>query len=159
MSNLGKVYAAAVALLARREHSAKELAEKLKQKGYAELDVSAALLQCQRLDFQSDKRYAGVLIRTRVRQGYGPERIRYELQQKHIDRELIATVMAAEEIDWALCGLTVLQKKYKSSGSADPSLYTVRERQKQKQFLHYRGFSHDIIAHIFAQMLEGCDDE
>ena len=159
MSNVQEVYVAAVALLARREHSAKELADKLKQKGYPESDVSAAILACQRLDLQSDRRYVGALVRTRVRQGYGPERIRYELQQKQIERDVIAAVMAEEQIDWALCALTVLRKKYKSSGSADPSLNTIRERQQQKQFLHYRGFSHDIIAHSFAQMLEGCDDE
>jgi regulatory protein len=159
MRNLEEVYAAAVALLARREHGAKELADKLKQKGYAESDVCVVLLQCQRLELQSDQRYAGALIRTRVRQGYGPERIRYELQQKYIERDVIAAVMAEESIDWVGCASMVLRKKYKYSGSVDLSLYTIRERQKQKQFLHYRGFSHDIIAHIFDQMLEGCDDE
>ncbi len=139
-----KAYSRAVALLARREHGAQELAQKLRLKGYAAADVMAALAECQRLDLQSDARFVENIVRARIRQGYGPERIRQELKSKQIEGQLIATVLAAEQEHWLECALQVWQKKYKQIGG-----YTYSEIQKQKQFLLYRGFTVDTINLVF----------
>ena len=157
MSDIQKAKASALGLLARREHSAKELADKLKHKGYAEAAIEEVIRFCQSVQLQSDLRYTSSRIRSRVAQGYGPERIRYELRQQDISVEQIQAAMVDESIDWIQCARRVLQKKYPriegEEGRTSP-----RDLQKQKQFLHYRGFSSAIIAEVYAGILEGFED-
>lgn len=131
-------------MLARREHGAKELMQKLALKGYATDEIHEALAECQRLDLQSDTRFAETLCRGRIRQGYGPERIRQELKSKYIDRELIEAILAVEDDNWLACAMNAWRKKYKQHGDS-----SYLETQKQKQFLLLRGFSMHTIAMVF----------
>lgn len=159
MSSSKKALEHALNWLARREYAAFELTEKLIRHGLDESDAQSALAECQRLALQSDSRYTDVLIRTRVAQGYGSERIRYELQQKHIESDVIDHGFASADVDWIACGLRVLEKKYRSAPGGPPAEQTYAMRQKQKQFLYYRGFAADTITRVFEHRLEGCDDE
>ena len=131
-------------LLARREHGAHELANKLATKGYIERDIQDAVLECQRHGLQNDNRFVDNVCRTRIRQGYGPIRIRHELQNLQIDSELIAAALELEQDNWLAYAVEVWTKKYKEQ--VDLS-YTAL--QKQKQFLLYRGFSTDTITMVF----------
>jgi regulatory protein len=133
-----------VRLLARREHGAHELVNKLAAKGYLEPDIQSALFECQRHGFQSDSRFVENLCRTRIRQGYGPIRIRHELQNLHVDGELISAALQQEQDNWLAYAVEVWKKKYK-----DPVDLSYTALQKQKQFLLYRGFSTDTITMIF----------
>ena len=140
---MNKALHCAVGLLARREHSLAELAEKLAQKGHDEADIQDALATCQRQGLQSDVRYADSLCRTRMRQGYGPVRIRQELKAKRVAREHIEDVLRMDPQDWLQHARDVWKKKYKYSVNA-----SFAEKQKQKQFLLYRGFSMETITKI-----------
>lgn len=141
-----EVFNAAVAYLARREHGAEELADKLLKKGYSSADVHSAIARCQSLDLQSDRRFAAMLVRTRVQQGYGPERIRRDIQQKKVDRICYEQALLDEPVDWLGRAQQVLRKKYKSCQETSWPM-----QQKQKQFLLYRGFSMQTIAQVFEQ--------
>lgn len=140
---MNKALHCAVGLLARREHSFAELADKLAQKGHNEADIQDALATCQRQGLQSDARYADSLCRTRMRQGYGPVRIRQELKTKRVAREHIEEVLCMEPQDWLQHAMDVWKKKYEHSVNA-----SFAEKQKQKQFLLYRGFSMETITKI-----------
>ncbi len=135
---------AAVAILARREHGAMELAEKLFKKGFAADEVTQAITKCQNLNLQSDQRYVASLLRVRIGQGYGPERIRQECHFKKIDAVYYEQALETEGVDWLVCAQRVLDKKYKSCQPL-----TQLMQQKQKQFLRYRGFSSQLIAELF----------
>lgn len=137
-------------LLARREHGADELLRKLEKKGHRAAAARAALAECQRLKLQSDERYADSLCRTRIRQGYGPLRIRQELQSMNIDAERIEQALSPEADHWLACAMGVWKKKYGGRPSPDVP-YAVL--QKQKQFLLYRGFSTETIKQVFDQCL------
>lgn len=138
-----KAYESAVRLLARREHGAIELSDKLKQKGFNATDVNDALSVCQKLGLQSDSRYVESFTRLRIRQGYGPLKISQELSSKGIDKELIGDVLRQEEEHWLNHALMVWQKK--SKGQLEMSF---SELQKYQRFLLYRGFSMDVIARV-----------
>lgn len=140
---MNDAYACAVRLLARREHSVAELNDKLLHKGYCDLDIENAINRCLQQGLQSDARFAESLVRTRIRQGYGPLRIRQELQMKHISPALITEVLSAEHENWLMHAMVVWEKKYKASGDV-----SFENKQKQKQFLLYRGFTPDIIAEL-----------
>lgn len=138
-----KVFDCALRLLTRREHSAKELSEKLKQKGFQTEEVEETIESCQRLNLQSDQRFVELYIRSRVRQGYGPLRITQELKQKGVDSELIHKEIKQEGPNWLNHALTVWEKKCK--GQIDLSF---QEIQKHQRFLLYRGFDMDIISQV-----------
>jgi regulatory protein len=133
----------AVRLLARREHGEQELFDKLIKKGYTHTAVQEAIAECQRLGLQSDARYVDGFCRWRIRQGYGPLKIRQELQLKKIDRDLIEQTLEQEKDNWLSYALDVWQKKDKSSDIVD-----FADLQKRQRFLLYRGFPTDIIALI-----------
>lgn len=141
---MSKTYVAAVRLLARREHGAHELYQKLTQKGHPEIDIQEALAECQRLGLQSDARFVDTICRARIRQGYGPLKIRLELQNKQLDRDLINQALDQDAEHWLMHAKDVRLKKYKEQD--DCSFEAI---QKQKQFLLYRGFSTDTINMVF----------
>ncbi|CAM3021270.1 Regulatory protein RecX [Legionella steigerwaltii] len=138
-----KAFDSAVRLLSRREHSALELYDKLKQKGYSAIEVNNALDECRRLDLQNDQRFVETYSRSRIRQGYGPLKISQELSSKGIDKELIQQFLQQEKDNWLAYALDVWHKK--SKGQLD---LTFDELQKQQRFLLYRGFGMDTIVQV-----------
>ena len=134
-------------LLSRREHGAQELRDKLVTKGYSQEESDLALLKCQELDLQSEKRFVESRFRARIRQGYGPRRIQQELQQLQIDDSLIQNELLQEKDNWFDYGFEVWAKKYQNHENP-----TYNDTQKQKQFLLYRGFYTDTIALIFKEI-------
>jgi regulatory protein len=140
---MDKALHCAVRLLARREHSLAELADKLAQKGHVGEEIQEALATCQRQGLQSDARFAESLCRTRIRQGYGPMRIRQELKAKSVAREHIESVLSIDPQHWLGHARDVWEKKYAPSGDA-----SFAEKQKQRQFLLYRGFSMETITKV-----------
>lgn len=145
---MSKAYVDAVRLLARREHGAHELVQKLERKAHSAQDIQDALLECQRLGLQSDARFADSLTRARIRQGHGPLRIRRDLEHVMIERELIDDILLEEQEHWLAHAKAVWEKKYKQFG--DDSFAA---QQKQKQFLLSRGFAFDTIQMVFKEAL------
>lgn len=137
---MNDAYATAIRLLARREHGATELVQKLTRKGMSEQDAQAALAACQQQGLQSDERFTESYCRSRVRQGYGSKRIEQELKQRQIDDDIIHQALAAYEDEWLGYAKMVREKKF---GHEKASSFL--EEQKHKQFLHYRGFASEII--------------
>ncbi|MBA2711454.1 MAG: recombination regulator RecX [Tatlockia sp.] len=142
-----KAFDCALRLLARREHGAQELANKLSIKGYEADEISNSINECQRLGLQSDARFVESFCRSRIRQGLGPLKISQELQAKQIDRTLIENVLADEQGNWLSHALAVWHKKYKNDADIP-----FTELQKRQRFLQYRGFSTDIIANVVAEV-------
>lgn len=142
-----KAYDCALRLLCRREHGAAELVIKLEQKGYSPSESRDALAECQGLGLQSDARFAEILCRARIRQGYGPLKISQELQSKQIEADLIHQVLEQERDNWFDYALVVWQKKYKEQ---TPPPYI--ELQKRQRFLLYRGFSMDTISRVVKEI-------
>lgn len=141
---MSKVYADAERLLARREYSAYELANKLASKGHGDEEIHAAVTECQRLGYQCDERFTENICRLRIRQGYGPLKISRELQNFQIEQDTISKALAQEEDNWLSYAIGAWEKKFK-----DHSEVLYETELKQKQFLLYRGFSPDTIKQVF----------
>lgn len=141
---MNNAFTCATGLLAKREYGEHELTEKLLHKGYDEAEIQDAILECKRLGLQSDARFAESLCRARIRQGYGPLRIRQELRSKQVDSECMENALQHEEIDWLMLATQVKNKKYSNQGAIN-----FAHLQKQKRFLLYRGFPQEIIAQVF----------
>lgn len=136
--NPAEIRLAAMNLLARREHSCKELQQKLRKR-FPDADlVSTELQRLAEEGLQSDSRYAESFVRQRAGRGYGPVRVRQEMRERGIGDGDIALAFAAAAIDWREQAAAVYRKKF---GAAEPG--DMKERARRARFMQYRGFRED----------------
>ena len=86
--------AAAARLASGRMMSRKELAERLGRKGVAPDTAAEAVDWLESLGAVDDAAYAGAVARHYAAGGYGPGRVRQELQKRGIPRELWDSALA-----------------------------------------------------------------
>lgn len=130
----------ALALLARREHSALELKRKLLQRGYPPDQIDGTLRALADEGLLSEKRYASEWVRSRAGRGQGPVKIRAELRQRGLGEEQVQQALAATDTNWARLAGEVRRKRF---GPALPASMT--ERARQTRFLESRGFTAEHI--------------
>ena len=147
-------YDKALGLLARREHSRRELKTKLRQGGYQGEETSAAIDRLGEQQYQDDDRFAEVLLRSRIAQGYGPMRLRAELKSHGLGDARIRELLDAAEADWAALASAQLRRRYGGKGVADPA-----ERARRAQFLLRRGFAAATVRSVtHADVDDAADD-
>ena len=78
---------------------------------------------------QSDARFAESYVYQRMRKGFGPVRIRQELQDRQISDSLIDVYLAMEQSKWQEQASLVREKKY---GQAIP--VSAQEQAQQANF-------------------------
>ena len=133
-------YEKALTLLARREHSARELKSKLARKGLDATESASALADLQAKDFQNDARFGEMLVRSRLEGGYGPRWIVAELRTHGIGEDKATALIAAAEPDWAALVRRQLRRRYGGKPAA-----TLAERSKRAAFLLRRGFDASTV--------------
>ena len=84
----------ALQLLDCRDYSRAELLRKLAEKDFDEAEAAEAVERLAELGFVDDARYAPILVRHYAAKGYGPQRVRQELQKRGIPKELWDEAMA-----------------------------------------------------------------
>ena len=132
--------AQAVKLLARREHSARELKRKLEARGIGEDEAAAAVEHAAAEGWQSEGRYAGMLLRTRVASGHGPLRIEAELAVAGVPADEIRAAFDEAAVDWRALAAEVHSKKFGALPKSSA------ERAKQYRYLQGRGFDGSQIS-------------
>ncbi|NMH59594.1 regulatory protein RecX [Alteromonas ponticola] len=135
-----KIIDSTTRLLARREHSHSELVQKLSQKGFQTEVIFPVLSEFAEADILSDRRFAESRVRHAANKGIGPLRVKAELVQHNIDVTLITAAFIEAEVDWFELAKAVHAKKYPSQVPA-----SFKDKQKQRQFLQYRGFTFEQI--------------
>jgi regulatory protein len=130
-------------MLARREHGREELKQKLIRKGCsaAVADAVTAALAAEHL--LSEDRFVEALVRVRRSRGYGPLRIRHELEQKGIERGLIGRALDVGEREWVEDLRRVRRKRFGGKRAGSPA-----EQARQTRFLQYRGFTSEQIRKV-----------
>ena len=131
-------------LLMRREHSQKELLNKLTAKGFKQADILPVIAELAEQGWQSDTRYAESYSRHRLKKGYGALAISYELKQNGITDFDIEPVLFDIADDWLSLIQQVYEKKY-----GDDKKPSLPERAKRARFLLQRGFSSALIQQLF----------
>ena len=148
-------YDKALSLLARREHSARELKSKLARKGLDADESAAALADLRAKDYQNDARFGDMLVRTRIAGGYGPRWILAELRQHGIAEDEAQALIAAAEPDWPALLRDLVRRRYGAKPAAN-----LAERAKRANFLVRRGFDAATVQSATrAQGLEPQADE
>ena len=147
-------YNKALGMLARREHSRRELRQKLDRNGYKGDEAAEALDRLGEQHYQDDDRFAEALIRNRSAQGYGPMRLRAELKSHGLSDARIRSLLDAAGIDWVDSAATQLRRRYGSAGTSDSA-----ERTRRAQFLLRRGFPAATVRDVtHADVDDAADD-
>ena len=127
--------------LSRREHSKKELFNKLFKR------VNDLELLNQEIDrlanegLQSDERFSETYIRSKTQAGYGPIKIKMELAQRGISNNFLDKKFSELEINWEKEINDLLLKKFPKTK------YNFKEEKtkvKAINFLQRRGFDFDL---------------
>lgn len=142
-----------VRLMARREHSAHELRQKLTQRGFDHSTVQMVLDKAQAHGWQSDERFAHVWVRTCIARGDGARKIAAQAKQKGLAAELIETVLAAEQPDWNDACFERLIRKFGEQPPQDQ-----KQRDKMVRHLLQKGYSFDAIKRALERQRQGVAD-
>ena len=132
---------AALRLLARREHSRKELRGKLAAKGHAADFVDPVLDDLERRGLLSERRFAESYIASRRRKGYGPLRIRAELRERGIEPAEFEAELSPDAGQWWDLMVDTTERRFGTAPAGDDR----REQGRRARFLQQRGFSPEMI--------------
>ena len=128
--------AQAIRLLARRDHSRKELRIKLRVRGHASTAIDNALDSLAASDLQSDRRFAEGYVRSALNRGQGECKIRAGLAERGIGAQLAAEFLAIDDEEWQRLATAALVKRFGEAPAED-----VAARCRRLRFLAGRGFT------------------
>ncbi|MET0000068.1 MAG: regulatory protein RecX [Candidatus Thiodiazotropha lotti] len=138
-----EIEAAAVRLLAAREHSQQELRRKLLSRHYDEALIEQVLDDLTSASLLSDGRFAESFVESRVRKGQGPLRIALELRERGISQFMIDEVLVPYEDQWQQLLGEVHDAKYGAIRAESN-----KELAKRARFLESRGFPSEMIRRL-----------
>ncbi|MGI9296668.1 MAG: regulatory protein RecX [Gammaproteobacteria bacterium] len=134
---------AALSLLARREHSRRELAEKLARRFDAD-SIAALLDELTKNDLLSDSRFARAFVRGTGGK-FGRAMLRQKLYLRGVSEDVVAAALAEIAEDECARAAAALSAKY---GGA--ILTEEKSRARAGRFLCARGFAEDDVARALA---------
>ena len=134
----------AMDLLSRREHSRRELRDKLKKRFNDPDLIDQELDRLADENLQCDQRFAGSFLRQRLSRGHGPMRIRQEARQRGISESEMSLAMQDENPDWYQLAESTYVRKF---GALPPE--DLKEKSRRSRFMQYRGFAMDHYQHLF----------
>lgn len=142
----GQIRSLCLQWLARRDYSQQELLLKLAAKGFARNDSLRVLDELAQQGYQSDRRYAESYARSRIRKGYGPNAIAYELNRHGIADVDLDSLAEAEAQGWQNLLTQVYRKKY-----PEPARQA-KEWAQRSRFLLQRGFPAAMVNSLFNEV-------
>ena len=152
-SQYARARSAALHYLARREHSAYELATKLTRR-YRTAVVGSIVDELTENGELSDRRFAETLVRSRFNRGFGPIYISKELRSKGIEAQLAKECIGAFDGEWQARAKEVFEKKRSQynytfdPGNNDDEAKALNE--KLARFLFGRGYPSEIVFRLFS---------
>ncbi|MDM5147062.1 recombination regulator RecX [Candidatus Persebacteraceae bacterium Df01] len=138
----------ATALLARREHSRRELTQKLIRR-FTTADIETALNRLQEKNLLNNQRFACAYVREAGRK-FGDIKLRHYLRERGVTDDdidhALKTEISIDEYDRAA---GVLQKKYRVA------LSDAKTRAQASRFLLSRGFSRGTVTAVISDHKNG----
>jgi len=129
-------------LLSRREHSEKEIYMKLIKFVESKIRLNDEIEKLKNEDLLSDARFSEAYMRSRFNSGFGPVRIKYELNKKGVSKILIDRALIETDLDWDQKMTDEYKKKYDSNRTKDQNFLKI------SKFLLYRGFDLEKISKL-----------
>lgn len=135
--------------LSLRDHSIKEISDKLKRKSDNKVEIEEVIAHLKKNGYLDDLSFAGKYVAYRLGRGnVGHQKIRYELLKKGVKKEYIDQVFATNEYNEVELARDLLEKKSKSLAG----LEDFQKRNKLFSYFKNRGFKPETIYKV----LENC---
>jgi regulatory protein len=134
---------AAMNLLARREHTTKELVQKLKRRFSDDALVKVELQRLTDENLQSDERFAEEFVRYRSSLGFGLIHVRQDMRRRGLSDIEILLALESAKIDWCAIAIEVFYKKFGEQPAAN-----IKDKARRIRFMEYRGFCSDQYRHL-----------
>jgi len=160
-SQFSRLLDRAMRILAMRDHSEAEFRRKLslsaeraamyaKAKGQPQASLTPEQIDrvvawCYENRYLDDVHFAERFIASRHRKGYGPQRIRMELEEKGVDKALTNDALASVGIDWSRQAREVAERKF-----GRPLPVNWQAKAKVQRYLMTKGFFSADIHRIFS---------
>lgn len=139
-TDLEKARASALASLCMREHSIKEITDKLTRKEYQQDSIEIVVKECLKDNYLNEQRFAEIFWRSRARKGFGPNKIEMELKQRGISSSMIEESSHQEELNFDEVIKSIYFKKFKGLKIND-----FKDKAKRQNYLYHRGFPIELI--------------
>jgi regulatory protein len=129
----------ALRILTRREHSIFELKQKLRGRGFEESAIEQVVQEMLSQNYLNEERFVEAWIYHRQQRGFGPNRIRMELQTQQISETLIEAYLDEHNDDWSIKASELRSKHFGEYPTDYPT------RAKQQRYLYQKGFTNAQI--------------
>ncbi|EKE71678.1 regulatory protein RecX [Gallaecimonas xiamenensis] len=133
-------------LLALREHSPRELADKLARRGFSSSEIQSLVEKLLAQGWLDHYRYAESAVRRLLQKGYGPMRIQAELSQKGIPDEVGKAALTEQLPDWSAQAQAAYNRRFRDAAITSP-----KDWAKRARYLSSRGFSPEQIRAVLAK--------
>lgn len=146
----------ALAFLSHRPRSAKEVRDRLLQRGIEDDLVDAVLARLASWGYVNDDTFAAYWIENRAsHQPRGRRLIEQELRRKGVDREVVATALATTPLDEAGAAIDLARARAgRLAGLEAPA-----RRQRLAGYLLRRGYEYATVKAALDAVLGGDDNE
>ncbi|MDD5560520.1 MAG: regulatory protein RecX [Candidatus Omnitrophica bacterium] len=133
-------------LLKFRLRSEKELAQRLRQKGFSEELSQETVNFLKDKHFIDDRVFARGWVSSRLKRPFGLRRIKQELMQKGLDKQVIeeAFVQAKEDYDETGIVKQLAEQRLAKLKNIEP----LKAKARVYAYLMRRGFSPDLISNV-----------
>lgn len=131
----------ALQLLARRDHTRKELEHKLAQHAQDPGEVEEVLAEAERRGWLSESRLTEQVIHAR-RGRFGARRIEHELRTRGVSEEAVAAAASQLKAGELEAARAVWRKKFGRLPTGQA------ERARQARFLQGRGFDMEVVLKV-----------
>ena len=137
-------------LLKFRLRSEKELVQRLKQKGFSEELSQDTVNFLKDKKFIDDRIFAKGWVSSRLKRPFGLRRIKQELVQKGLDKEVIEETFARAKEDYDEGGVVreLAERKFSKLKWIEP----LKARQRVYAYLMRRGFSPDLVGEVVKKL-------
>ncbi|PPR08360.1 MAG: Regulatory protein RecX [Proteobacteria bacterium] len=157
-----RCYNLALYYLAKRQHSISELVKKLTDKEHLPEDIKKTVEKLKNLKFLDDKEFAVSRIRYRYETSkWGLTRIKLELGQKGVDRDLIEQAVQQRYDDGTLDDTLIRQQafdllysRYRNKVEFENKRLTHKSYAKIVGFLQRRGYSTNQVRYAVDLLVE-----
>lgn len=129
--------------MTRREHSAAELAAKLRERGHDPAGIDVEIERLAAAGLQSDRRFAESYVSTRVERGDGPLKLRAALRERGVDADVIEAALAPHDEEWLERAQRLSERRFGEHAAA-----SWPERARRARFLQGRGYPADIVRRV-----------
>ncbi len=142
-----RAYEQALDFLAPRPRSKREVADRLRRKGFSAAAVDETIERLSRAGLLDDRAFARYWIENRERfRPRGRRALRYELGQKGVPDQVIDELLS--EVDETESAYRAALQRIRRWRSLDP----VTRRRKLSDYLRRRGFDYEVIREVWGRL-------